>query len=242
MAKKKDKRNTKGSFTELIKKIWLPIIGFIGAGRFIYDSIQIWKGDAQTLTWIFAVLGLAVWLLFLGWFSFGKGTAQPWRQVARIGLIITFALLIIGIVGWRHQQQLTIQENQNKVIVVITQFDGPEETYGLRSQILEELNNSLGGDKDIKIIPVNETVTIAQGSDYARQLGKQHQADIVIWAWYRPTENPNLTLHIENLSPSKFVVLPESETYKPQASIEELQSFSLQQKIGQQTSTVSTID
>ena len=100
---------------------------------------------------------------------------------------------------------MVTQENQNKVIVVIAQFDGPEETYGLRNQILEQLNTSLGGDQDIKIIPINETVTIAQGSDYARQLGKQYQADLVFWGWYRPTENPNLTLHIENLSPANLL-------------------------------------
>jgi len=37
---------------------------------------------------------------------------------------------------------------KTKVIVVIAQFRGPEETYGLRNQILEQLNTSLQADLD----------------------------------------------------------------------------------------------
>ncbi len=116
-----------------------------------------------------------------------RGYSPFWRWTARIALIITFATLIAGWFYRQYQQQTGSQENQNKVIVAIAQFDGPEETYGLRNQILEELNTSLQGDQDIKIISINETVTIAQGSDYARKLGKQYQADLVFWGWYRPT-------------------------------------------------------
>ena len=191
--------------------------------------------NSQT-AWFIAIGVLTTGYICLAWFSFFAKATKISRWTARIGLVIS-ALALIAVWGYKqYQQQQIAQANQNKVIVVIAQFDGPEETYGLRNQILEQLNTSLQGDQDIKIIPINETVTIAQGSDYARQLGKQYQADLVFWGWYRPTENPNLTLHIENLSPSKFAALQQSETYKPQASIADLQSFSLQQKIGHQTS------
>ncbi|HEY9152056.1 MAG TPA: hypothetical protein VIN60_04155, partial [Anaerolineales bacterium] len=236
------KPRTKKSTIEKISsnKVWLFIVSLCTVIAGVLSAVQllqIFEGDTQ-IAWNAAVVALAFLAIFLIWFSFFAKIAKVWKWVARILLIIT----VISPVGvWvykQYKQQLTVQENQNKVIVVIAQFDGPEETFGLRNQILEQLNASLGGDKDIKIIPINETVTIAQGSTYARQLGQQYQADLVFWGWYRPTENPELTLHIENLSPSKFDVLQQSETYKPQATIAELQSFSLQQKIGEQTSTL----
>ena len=235
---KKDEPENKNSFIEFVKKLWLPIAGFISAVLLIYQLLQIWKGDTQTVTWVVAVAALAVLLIFLIWFSFFAKSTKSGQWAARGGLISTIVALIAILAYRQHQQQVVAQQNQNTVIVVIAQFDGPEETYHLRDEILEQLNKSLQGDQDIKIIPVNETVTVPQGSDYARQLGKQYQADLVFWGWYGPTENPNLTLHIENLSLAKFIVFQESKTYKPQASISDLKSFSLQQEIGQQTSAL----
>ena len=234
--KRKDKKST----IERINSngLWLLVVSLCTIIAGITPAIQLLQttiGNSQT-AWFIAIGVLTTGYICLAWFSFFAKATKISRWTARIGLGIS-ALALIAVWGYKqYQQQQITQANQNKVNVVIAQFDGPEETYGLRNQILEQLNTSLQGDQDIKIIPINETVTIAQGSDYARQLGKQYQADLVFWGWYRPTENPNLTLHIENLSPSKFAALQQSETYKPQASITDLQSFSLQQKIGQQTS------
>ena len=221
------------SLCTVISGISAVISGIVGA----IQLHQIFGGDAQT-AWNITVVALTACFVFLVWLSFFAKISKPWKRATRIALIFSGIILITL---WSYKlftQQMVKQANQNKVIVVIAQFDGPEATYGLRNQILEQLSTSLQGDQDIKIISINETVTIAQGSDYARQLGKQYQADLVFWGWYRSTENPSLTLHIENLSPSKFAVLQQSEIYKPQASIADLQSFSLQQKIGYQTSAL----
>ena len=68
----KDEPENKNSFIEFIKKLGIPVVSFIGAILLIYQLIQIWKGDTQTITWIFAIAGLIVWLLFLGWVGFSK--------------------------------------------------------------------------------------------------------------------------------------------------------------------------
>ena len=205
-----EKDEPENQFFEFIKKLWIPVAGFIGAILLIYQLIQIWKGDTQTVTWVIAIVGLSIWLIFLGWVGFSNSTAYRkavwpigatiketapnynpfWQWIARIALIITVVVLIAGWFYRQYQQQQVEKANQNKVIVVIAQFDGPEGTYGLRNQILEQLNTSLQGDQDIVIIPINETVTTAQGSEYARQLGKQYQADLVFWGWYRPNRKP----------------------------------------------------
>src|SRR5574341_575088 len=92
----------------------------------------------------------------------------------------------------------------------------------------------------MEIESVNEVITpdSDSGSSRARELGKNLQADIVIWGWYRPTENPSITVHIENLSPIQIETLQKSEIYKPQASLAQLESFEIQRKLGSETSTL----
>ena len=90
------------------------------------------------------------------------------------------------------------QEMENKLVVVIATFEGPEEVYGVRNEIVESLNSAFAQDEEVKIVTVYDVVTPDMSSSYARNLGKQYFADLVIWGWYRPTENPNITVHIEN--------------------------------------------
>ena len=68
----KDEPKNQNPFFELIKKLWLPVAGFIGAVLLIYQLIQIWNGDKQTVTWVIAIVALAVWLIFLAWVSISK--------------------------------------------------------------------------------------------------------------------------------------------------------------------------
>jgi hypothetical protein len=90
-------------------------------------------------------------------------------------------------------------------VVLIAAFEGPEEVYGLRNEIIENLNADFSDDEKIEIVIIDNVITLTQGSDYARKLGERRLADVVIWGWYRPTENPNITIHIENLSPEQLL-------------------------------------
>ncbi len=62
-------------------------------------------------------------------------------------------------------------------------------------------------------------------------------ADLVIWAWYKPTDTSNITIHIENLSTTEIKTLQKSETYQPQATLADLKSFEIQRKLGTETSS-----
>lgn len=124
--------------------------------------------------------------------------------------------------------------------MLIAKFDGPEEAYGVRNEILEKLNQDFANDNDIEIESVNEIITpnSESGSPRAIELGKSFHADIVLWAWYRPTENPNITIHIENITPHETLPLEESVLLKPVSTLAELESFTFQQQAGQETSAL----
>ena len=301
---------------ELLKKLWLPVAGFVGAIILIVNFIQLWRGDQTTVTYIAAGGGLVILVIALGWVGFKtkevevKTVAtredqiettrlekQPayllkYQRLARGGLLLILIGIIFGansLIQQRLAKELELQtqatlssqttqtadraeqlqatqgesetqqaiqtqqvqatqyaqataqaqqESESKLIVVIATFEGPEEVYGLRNEIIESLNSSFSQDEEVEILTVKDIITPDMGSSFARKLGDQYFADLVIWGWYRPTENPNITIHIENLSPTQFERLQESKTYKPKASIAQLESFEIQRQLGSETSTL----
>ena len=125
-----------------------------------------------------------------------------------------------------------------KAVVVIAAFDGPETDYGIRDQIIEQLTQAIKDHNDVMILPVDEVVTPAKGSDYARELGYKNNADLVIWAWYKPTDDPNITIHIENLYPERVPVFGRSEKHQPSSTSADLKSFKIQKQIASETSSL----
>jgi tetratricopeptide (TPR) repeat protein len=243
----------KDGLVELLKKLWLPVAGFISVVTLAYNFYKLWLGDQATITYISAGALLIVLSILLGWVWFSKRTvvqrkksrneprySKTYRQIS-LGL---FGILWLstGLGGWLlyENQQSQAETIEKKVIVLVAQFDGPEETYGLHDQIIEDLHQATKEYNDTVIIDSRETVTAGQGSEYARELGKKENADLVIWAWYRPTENPNITIHIENLLPAEFTSIQESEIYQPQATLAQLESFEIQRQVGSETATLVT--
>ncbi len=41
----------KDDLLELLKKLWLPVAGFLGAIMLAYNFYQLWLGDQATVTW-----------------------------------------------------------------------------------------------------------------------------------------------------------------------------------------------
>ncbi len=253
--------NDNNGLLELLKKLWLPFAGFIGAVSLTYSFYKMWLGDQEAVTYITAGAGLLILILALLWVGFRNRTiTRPavwpiggtrtetyplfkpsYRKAAQVGLSVITLLAIFGfvILGQHlHSQKKYRTEQEQKLIILIAAFEGPEEVYGLRNEIIEKLNANFSGEKNIEIIPVDEIITVTQGSVYARQLGEHRLADIVIWGWYRPTENPNITIHIENLTLEKMLPIRKSEILQPAATLAELESFSFQQQAGQETSAL----
>jgi len=65
--------NDKDGLLELLKKLWLPVMGFIGAVTLAYNFYQLWLGDQKTVTYITAVVALLVLVVVLG--------RQVWKRL-----------------------------------------------------------------------------------------------------------------------------------------------------------------
>ncbi len=225
MQKKQNK--TKQSSFEFVKEALTLLGGLAGSIVAVSGLVKTFRDDTEGFLWLIPV-GAIIWSVLL-WrlFQHRKSTAYS--------LLIVSILIGTSIwIGWQSQSKAV----KDKMVILIARFDGPEEKYGLRDQIMEELHSASKGYDDTVIIDGKEVVTAGQGSKYAQELGKAQNADLVIWAWYKPTDNPNITIHFENLSTTQIQVLQSSETYKPKATLTDLKSFELQQKLGAETKTL----
>jgi len=211
---------------EVVWKVLASVFSFAGSMVAVYELVNYFRSDAKTFySIIFPGLAVIVWVIIL------VQLIRKKNSYANLLLSVTVFGSVVGGIGWRSYNQT----QDGKLIVLVAQFDGPEETYGLHDQIMEDLRKATRGYNDTVIIDGKDIVTSGQGSEYARDLGKKAKADVVIWAWYRPTDNPNISIHLENLSPKGFSFINESETYQPTASIVDLKTFEIQKRIGTET-------
>ncbi len=243
----------KNGLLELLKNLWLPAAGFVGAVTLAYNFYQSWLGDQAAFTYISGGIGLLVLLIALAWVGFKTKTVTRkilllnestitekipaytpiYQRAARISLVIVFLAGLVG-VGVLFQRRQALQE---KLVVLIATFEGPEEVYGLRNEIIEKLNADFPNDAEVEIVKIDDVITPDQGTSYARSLGERYLADVVLWGWYRPTPNPNITIHIENLNQDQLP-LKTSDTLQPTVTLADLESFSFQQQSGQETSAL----
>jgi tetratricopeptide (TPR) repeat protein len=233
------------NYSQILKFFWAPIATIIGAVTLIVNFIQLWRGDFTTVTYVVLVLVTVLVVSSLAWVGFSrkfedaKRPSRPYKpplrypntyKWARFGLVL---LVLAGITG-QYLLYLRKVEMLGKVVVLVARMDGPEEQFGITNQLLEQLNRSIQGNDDILIIPLRQTITTDMSNGEIRKIGKKYAASILIWGWYRSTENPNLTLHVENLAPKVISVLGPSSIMKPAGTISELNSFSLQEKVGEE--------
>jgi len=228
--KNENKAKKSGKSTlALIQEILGVIGGIVGSIMVIYGFIKTFRDDAGGFTWLLFV-GSAIWLIIL-WRMFYRQ-----KTYAYMFLAVTIVGAVAGWIGWHSQ----VEAEENKLIVLIAEFDGPEDVYGLRNEIVENLNTDFGKTKEVEILTIKEIITPESdsGSSRARELGEKHRADIVIWGWYRPTENPNVTIHIESLSTHLDPALDPSSTFQPAVTVADLESFAFQQKLGSETTAL----
>ncbi len=236
MSRKKPKKPQPGISWREVLAIFASITGLISSVLAWLDIVQYGQMGYQNFLWtgivVFVVIwGIVLWLLY-----------KQKNIYLNIWLAVTIIVGLAAGIGWTSNQRAEeerIRAREEKVIVLIAKFDGPEEEYGLRDEMLEQLRETTKDYDDTELIAAEELITVAEGSDFARALGEKYQADLVIWAWYKPTEDPNITIHIENLSADIFI-LNESEIYQPQATLIDLEAFTIQRKLGSEASTLIT--
>jgi tetratricopeptide (TPR) repeat protein len=215
---------------KFIKEVLTLIGGLAGSILAVYGLIRTFKDDAEGFSWLIPV-GVVVWIIIL-WRLF-----QARKTTAYSLFIISVLIGVIGWISWQSQ----VEAAQKKLTVLVAKFEGPEAEYGLRDQIMEELRQLTKSYPNTIIIDGKEVINAGSGSEHARKLGEEANADLVIWAWYRPTENPNITIHVENLSVNELSIIEESQIYQPIATIKDLETFEFQKTIGREARELITL-
>lgn len=242
---------SENEFIEFFKKYWAFLPAIIGAISTVVEFIKLWQGDQATVTYVTVILGILILLAVLGWFSFRrkessfydargklKNVYSPYYPKAykwsRLGLVI-FILTgtVLGFLLYRQQQVL-----ETKIIILVMNINGPlPENYRITEEIITQLKKELSVYEDTLVLSLPEIIIEQQGSDYARIVGKQYNADIVLWGWYGVTNsNVLITLNVENLNKQQFPELGIRETIQTQTEVADLESFTLQQNLSEQMS------
>lgn len=250
-----DPSNNQSNFSEWVKNLWAPIAGMVGAITLVVKFIQLWQGDQSTVTLVTAIIGAALILLGLLWLALSRKAFEvpdflspdkikikiksDWQYTSKIRLLSFAGIIVYLIVGGYGAYKLNQRrhELEAKTVILVATFDGPEDTYGVTNELLEQLDAAVADYEDIQVVRLGETITVEQGREYARGVGHRYLADIVIWGWYRPAENPNITIHVESLHPENYTVrdfslIEKSEVFRIDTSKDSLESFVIQKNIG----------
>ncbi|MDY7079091.1 MAG: tetratricopeptide repeat protein [Chloroflexota bacterium] len=193
---------------DLIKKVPGWITGAIALVTALVGFIQLCQGNTGLVTVVLLVTGLSGGILLCAYVAFGRtpplveggaGVWQypNWRPWALVGLIV-IPLLMAGGVGYYFYRQT---QPSDKIIILVADLDGPDpEHYGVTEIVLRNLRQAMGKYDDVQVEALGRAITEAEGSSAARAVGAKHDAAIVIWGWYRPTEEVvALSVHFEPL-------------------------------------------
>lgn len=119
-----------------------------------------------------------------------------------------------------------------KTIVLVTNFKSLEdEDYAVTETIIDQLRDATKGYGDIQIQGLGESITAQQGSEAARQKGREHKADIVLWGWLSKTkEKAIISVHFEVLQKPEGLIL-HNEKQTLILALGELESFNIQVRL-----------
>ena len=100
----------------------------------------------------------------------------------------------------RHNQDSTEQ-----TLVLVADFEAPDprsaRSYRVTEVLRSRLTEAFRQYPDVRVAPLEHTITERDGSHVAREQGKQQSAFIVIWGWYGTTKTSvALSTHFEVLA------------------------------------------
>jgi tetratricopeptide (TPR) repeat protein len=89
-----------------------------------------------------------------------------------------------------------------KAKILIAQFDGPDpKNYRVTENVINQIRQRTDPYGDVEVISLDKAIAAQNGSEVAKQLGKENQSDIVIWGWYATTKKKvQVSVHFELLT------------------------------------------
>lgn len=137
-------------------------------------------------------------------------------------------------------------DNENDILILVAEFEGPDvDKYAISDILLEDLRSQTKGNKDIRVQPLRKTISVKEGNELAQQEGKKRKADFVIWGWYRKTDEAvPINVHFEAVEQASLVEdilkaeqddVGSIETFSPSM----IESFELQTKLSERTTNLT---
>ena len=151
-------------------------------------------------------------------------------------VLLLLGLSLFGVAVWAGRVYID-RLNAQKVIVLVTRFDGDESKYAIRERVLEDIRLAARDMPQVEIIVSDELVSAKLGSAYARQLGEKAQADLVVWAWYQANVAPIANVLVEDVSPAAPGMQLNTEASLPQPNVAYLNSFQTRRAFDAQSDT-----
>ena len=149
-------------------------------------------------------------------------------------------------IGWHFlQPQLSplclIQHCEQKtktVTVLLAEFGGVDaKNHRVTETILQNLQDATKNYPTVKILPLKQAISQQEGKDKARELGKNKNADIVIWGWYGKTQQKAaVSVNFEILSAAKdYIDVGKQVQGEPRnMAVASLESFEIQVNLAEE--------
>ncbi|MFQ5825226.1 MAG: tetratricopeptide repeat protein [bacterium] len=229
----------KNELWDFFKKIGGRISTFIAFVTAVVGFANLLLGNTGLVTIILLILGIGtLWLSFF-YLYFKKLTASKWtRSLALFGIIAVPIFTLAGFVGWRYYQN----RPSDKIIILVADFDGPDpQNYRVTETIIEQLREATDFYDDVEVKTLGETILAQQGNKFARSIGKEHKASIVLWGWYGKTEQRALVnVYFEVLQkPRGLLLRKEKQTLN--LTLAELESFNIQTQLSGEMSYLTLL-
>ncbi len=138
-----------------------------------------------------------------------------------------FIACAIALGAWVTFQALHNRDPVDRIVILITRFDGPDNDFGITAEIANQLRSATRKYRDVRVVTSTNTITSLDGPRLARSMGEQQNASVVIWGWYRkPADTVKLVVQFEILrKPESLKLVHENVTYT--VPVAQLNSFTL---------------
>ena len=130
------------------------------------------------------------------------------------------------------------EQKTKTVTVLLAEFDGVDaKNYRVTETILQNLQDATKDYPTVKIQPLKQAISQQEGKDKARELGKNENADIVIWGWYGKTQQKAaVSVNFEILSAVKdYLDVGKQVQGEPRnMAVASLESFEIQVNLAEE--------
>lgn len=132
---------------------------------------------------------------------------------------LSAVVFAVGGFTWGYQIFKESQSTKAKIIVLIAKFDGKkEDEERVRTHIFMAVKEATKDFPEVEVRSLEEVITAEDGSEKAREKGKNRNAKLVLWGWYdnglngsiyiEPLLSPDLS-KVLNTAQRKFITEPE---------------------------------